>query len=250
MSGHSKWSTIKRKKAAEDEKRGKIFSRLSREITVAAKEGGGDPDTNPRLRTAIETAKAENMPNDNIERAIKRGTGDLPGQSIEEMVYEGYGPGGVAILVKTATDNTNRTVSEIRKTFENHGGNLGEANSVAYMFRQVGYFLVDADTIDEDDLLLLALDAGAEDVTVDGGKYEVTCAPTDFLHVKEEFDNHGIDRESEELTMLPNSYMTLEGREADRCLSLLEALEDHDDVQGVYSNLDFDAEVVQAAAAG
>lgn len=240
MSGHSKWSTIKRKKAAADQARGKIFSRLAREITVAAKTGGGDPDSNPRLRTAVDTARSENMPADNIKRAIQRGTGELPGAVYEEVTYEGYGPGGVAVLVQVATDNRNRSVAEIRKIFEKNGGHLGEVNSVAWMFRQVGYFLIDAAAIDEDDLLTVALEAGADDVNPDDGMYEVTSAPADFSQVRAAFESHGIHRESEELAMLPSSYVKLEGREAERCLSLMEALEDHDDVQGVFANLDID----------
>lgn len=250
MSGHSKWSTIKRKKGAADAARGKVFSRLVKEITVAAKQGGGDPDANPRLRTAVASAKAENMPAENIKRAIQRGTGELPGVTYEEVNYEGYGPGGVAILVQTATDNRNRTVAEIRKIFERSGGHLGELNSVAWMFNQVGYFLIDASTIDEDDLLLVALDAGADDVGTDNGMYEVTSAPTEFAAIREAFENHGIKRESEELAMLPSSYIKLEGSDAKRCLALMEKLEEHDDVQGVYTNADIDAEEVEAATTG
>ena len=248
MSGHSRWSTIKRKKGAADQARGKVFSRLAKEITVAAKQGGGDPDMNPRLRTAIAAAKGQNMPADNIKRAIRRGTGELPGMVYEEVVYEGYGPGGVAVLVQTATDNRNRTVSEIRKIFERGGGSLGEVNSVAWMFKQVGYFLIDATTIDEEDLLMVALDAGAEDVGADDGMYEVTTAPAEFLKVREAFEDHGIRRLSEELAMLPSSYVQLEGRDAERCLALMESLEEHDDVQGVFTNADIDAEQLAAAS--
>ncbi|HEX9700230.1 MAG TPA: YebC/PmpR family DNA-binding transcriptional regulator [Acidobacteriota bacterium] len=250
MSGHSKWSTIKRKKGAADIARGKIFSRLTKEVTVAAKQGGGDPDSNPRLRAAIAAAKVENMPADNIKRAIQRGTGELPGVVYEEVTYEGFGPGGVAVLVQTATDNRNRTVSEIRKIFERGGGTMAEVNSVSWMFRQVGYFLVDAESIDEDDLLLVALEAGAEDVSTDDGMYEVTTAPAEFSDVRDALERHGIKTESGELAMLPSSYVKVEGREAERCLALMEKLEEHDDVQGVFSNADIDAEQLERAAAG
>ena len=248
MSGHSRWSTIKRKKGAADQARGKVFSRLAKEITVAAKQGGGDPDMNARLRTAVAAAKAQNMPADNIKRAIHRGTGELPGLVYEEVTYEGYGPGGVAVLVQTATDNRNRTVSEVRKIFERNGGTLGEVNSVAWMFKQVGYFLIDAGEIDEDDLLMVALEAGADDVDTDNGMYEVTTAPAEFLGVREAFESHGIRRVSEELAMLPSSYVKLEGRDAERCLALMEALEEHDDIQGVFSNADIDADQLAAAS--
>lgn len=248
MSGHSKWSTIKRKKGAADAARGKVFSRLVKEITVAAKQGGGDMEANPRLRTAIATAKAQNMPADNIKRAVQRGTGELPGVIYEEVNYEGYGPGGVAVLVQTATDNRNRTVAEVRKIFERSGGHLGELNSVAWMFSQVGYFLIDANTIDEDDLLGVALEAGADDVDTDNGMYEVTTSPSEYVRVREAFENRGIKRESEELAMLPSSYIKLEGRDAERCMALMEKLEEHDDVQGVFTNADIDAEELEAAA--
>ena len=250
MSGHSKWSTIKRKKGAADIARGKIFSRLTKEVTVAAKQGGGDPDSNPRLRAAIAAAKTENMPADNVKRAIQKGTGELPGAVYEEVTYEGFGPGGVAVLVQTATDNRNRTVSEIRKIFERGGGTMAEVNSVSWMFRQVGYFLVDAESIDEDDLLLVVLEAGAEDVSTDDGMYEVTTAPAEFSDVRDALEKHAIKTESGELAMLPNSYVKVEGREAERCLALMEKLEEHDDVQGVFSNADIDAEQLERAAAG
>jgi len=246
MSGHSKWSTIKRKKGAADAARGKVFSRLVKEITVAAKQGGGDVDANPRLRSAVATAKTENMPADNIKRAIQRGTGELPGVVYEEVNYEGYGPGGVAVLATTATDNRNRTVAEVRKIFERSGGNLGELNSVAWMFNQVGLLVVDASTIDEDDLLTVALEAGADDLTKEEGVFEVTTAPIDFGAVGEAFEKHGIKTLSAELTMVPSSYIKLEGRDAERCMVLMEKLEDNDDVQGVYTNADIDAEALEA----
>jgi len=247
MSGHSKWSTIKRKKGAADAARGKVFSRLVKEITVAAKQGGGDVDTNPRLRSAIATAKAENMPADNIKRAIQRGTGELPGVVYEEVNYEGYGPGGVAVLATTATDNRNRTVAEVRKIFERSGGNLGDLNSVAWMFTQMGVVLVDDSTIDEDDLLTVALEAGADDLTADSGVYEISTSPAEFGAVREALESHGIKWISAELAMVPSSYLKLEGRNAERCLALMEKLEDHDDVQGVYTNADIDAEALEAS---
>ncbi len=249
MSGHSRWGTIKRKKGAAGAARGKIFSRLVKEITVAAKAGGGEIDANPRLRSAVATAKTENMPADNIKRGILRGTGELPGVVYEEVNYEGYGPGGVAVLAITATDNRNRTVAEIRKLFERSGGNLGELNSVAWMFNQAGLILVDAAAIDEDDLIMMALEAGADDVTTDDGVYEVTTSPAEFGAVREAFENHGIKWISAELTMVPSSYIKLEGRDAERCLVLMEKLEDQDDVQGVYTNADIDAGALEAAAA-
>jgi YebC/PmpR family DNA-binding regulatory protein len=245
MSGHSKWSTIKRKKGAADAARGKVFSRLVKEITVAAKQGGGDIDANPRLRSAVATAKAENMPADNIKRAIQRGTGELPGVVYEEVNYEGYGPGGVAVLATTATDNRNRTVAEIRKIFERSGGNLGELNSVAWMFTQMGILLVDASTIDEDELLTVALEAGADDLTTDNGMHEITTSPAEFAAVRDAFEEHGIKWASAELAMVPSSYIKLEGRDAERCMALMEKLEDHDDVQGVYTNADIDAEALE-----
>ncbi|MGD8817006.1 MAG: YebC/PmpR family DNA-binding transcriptional regulator [Acidobacteriota bacterium] len=248
MSGHSKWSTIKRKKGAADAARGRIFSRLVKEITVAARQGGGDIDANPRLRTAVAAAKQENMPADNIKRAIQRGTGEIPGVVYEEVNYEGYGPGGVAVLVLTATDNRNRTVAEIRKIFERTGGNLGELNSVAWMFSQKGVILVDASAIDEDDLLTVVLEAGADDLSVDDGTYEVTTAPAQFSEVRDALESHGIKWESAELAMVPSNYIELAGKDAERCLTLMEKLEDHDDVQGVYTNADIDAEALEAAS--
>jgi len=248
MSGHSKWSTIKRKKGAADAARGKLFSRLVKEITVAAREGGGDIDANPRLRTAVDTAKTENMPANNIKRAIQRGTGEIPGVVYEEVNYEGYGPGGVAILAQTATDNRNRTVAEIRKIFERSGGNLGELNSVAWMFTQKGVIAVDATTVDEDDLMLVVLDAGAEDLTNEDGIYEVTTSPSEFVAVREALEQHGIKWESAELAMVPSNYIDVTGKDAERCLALMEKLEDNDDVQGVYTNADIDAETLAAAA--
>ncbi|MGD8331736.1 MAG: YebC/PmpR family DNA-binding transcriptional regulator, partial [Acidobacteriota bacterium] len=216
--------------------------------TVAARQGGGDIDANPRLRTAVAAAKTENMPADNIKRAIQRGTGEIPGVVYEEVNYEGYGPGGVAVLVLTATDNRNRTVAEIRKIFERTGGNLGELNSVAWMFSQKGVILVDASAIDEDDLLTVVLEAGADDLSVDDGTYEVTTAPAQFSEVRDALESHGIKWESAELAMVPSNYIELAGKDAERCLTLMEKLEDHDDVQGVYTNADIDAEALEAAS--
>ena len=250
MSGHSKWATIKRKKAATDSVRGKIFSRLVKEITVAAKMGGGEPDSNPRLRGAIDAAKRDNMPVANIERAIQRGTGELPGVTYEEVTYEGFGPGGVAILVQTTTDNRRRTVAEIRKLFERRGGNLGEPNTVAWMFKQAGYFLVDAAKVDEDALLDVALEAGADDVAPQEGVYEVTTAPTEFHTVMKALEQAGIACDTQELAMLPQTRVALEGRDAERCLQLMEVLDDHDDVQNVWSNADLDEAIVEQIAAG
>ena len=244
MSGHSKWSTIKRKKAAKDASRGRVFSRLAKEVTVAARIGGGDLEGNPRLRSAVEAARKENMPGQNIDRAIKRGTGELPGMAIEEVTYEGFGPGGVAILVQVATDNRNRTVSTIRKIFEKNGGSLGEANSVAWMFRQVGYFLVHASNTDEEELLSVVLDTGAENLSLQGGMYEVISPPTEFAMVRTALRDHGIEADSEELAMLPNTYVHLDQRETGRCLRLVEALEEDDDVQNVWANLELSDEVV------
>lgn len=250
MSGHSKWATIKRKKAATDSVRSKIFSRLVKEITVAAKIGGADVDSNPRLRSAIDAAKRDNMPVTNIERAIQRGTGELPGVSYEDVTYEGFGPGGVAILVQTTTDNRRRTVAEIRKLFERRGGNLGEPNTVAWMFKQAGYFLIDAATVDEDVLLDVALDAGADDVSAQDGMYEVTTPPAEFHVVMKTLEQVGIACDTQELAMLPQTLVALQGRDAERCLELMEVLDDHDDVQNVWSNVDLDEAVLAQIAAG
>lgn len=250
MAGHSKWSKIKRKKAANDKGKGQLFSRLVKEITVAAREGGGDPDGNARLRAAIDAAKAENMPIANVERAIKRGTGEIPGVQYEEVVYEGYGPGGGALLIQATTDNRNRTVAEIRKIFEKGGGNMGDMNTVAWMFNHVGYFLVDGSTVDEDDLLMVALEAGATDVKNDDGMLEVICEVQDFHQVKTALESAGIATESAELAHLPATYMSLEGRDAERMMTLVERFEDHDDVQSVWTNVDLDESVIDKMVAG
>jgi YebC/PmpR family DNA-binding regulatory protein len=251
MAGHSKWSQIKRKKAAEDSKRGKLFGRLIREITVAAREGGGDPDGNPWLRTAIENAKAANMPKDNIEKAILRGTGDLPGASFEEVAYEAYGPGGVAILVQAVTDNTNRTVADVRRALERHGGRLGSSGSVAWNFERKGQILIDASRYDEEAALEAALDAGADDLELEGDAYVVTTDSSSFHEVQESLRDGGIEIMEARMGMLPKTTVRVEGREAEKLVVLLEALEDQDDVQTVYSNLDMDeALLAELAGAG
>ncbi len=240
MSGHSKWAGIKHKKAVVDAKRGKIFSKLSKEISVAAKMGGGNPDMNPRLRLAVEKAKGVNMPSDNIKRAIMKGTGELPGTNYEETVYEGYGPGGVALMIEVLTDNKNRTVGEIRHIMARHNGNMGEAGCVAWMFDKKGYILVDKKAVGEDEIMSLALDAGAEDFRSDPGEenYEIITAPEEFNRVKEFLEQKNIPLALAEITMIPQSYVKLEAGDAAKMLKLMEALEDHDDVQNVYANFD------------
>jgi len=249
MAGHSKWSQIKRKKAAEDSKRGKLFGRLIREITVAAREGGGDPDGNPWLRTAIENAKAANMPKDNIEKAVLRGTGALPGVSFEEVTYEAYGPAGVAILVHTVTDNTNRTVAGVRRLLERHGGHLGSSGSVAWNFERRGQLVIDASRYDEEAALEAALEAGADDLEMDGDAYVVTTDPSSYHAVQGALRGGGIEIMQAHLAMIPKTTVHVEGRDAEKLVALLEALEDHDDVQNVYSNLDID-EALLAELAG
>ncbi|BBO83063.1 putative transcriptional regulatory protein [Desulfosarcina ovata subsp. sediminis] len=244
MSGHNKWSSIKHRKGAQDAKRGKIFTKLIKEITVAARTGGGDIEANPRLRTAVAAAKAENMPKDNIERAIKKGTGELEGVSYEESSYEGYGPGGTAILVESLTDNKNRAVAEIRHIFNKYGGNMGENGCVAWMFDKKGYFNVDKADADEEKLMEVALDAGAEDVREDDDCFEVITAPEDFDAVQAALDSAGITYSDEEVTMLPQNMSPLSGNEAERMLKLLDAMEDCDDVQKVYTNADIPDDMV------
>lgn len=246
MSGHSKWATIKHKKGALDAKRGKIFTRLIKEIMVAAKAGGGDPDGNPRLRSAIAAAKAENMPNDNIARAVKRGTGEIEGASYEDITFEGYGPGGVAVIVEVLTDNRNRAVSEIRHAFSKHGGNLGESGSVSYMFSKKGQIIVAKETADEDKLTEIVLDAGAEDLSEDGDYWQITTAPSDFQAVKDAVTNAGITPESAEVTMIPSTYQKLEGTQAAAMNRLIDAIEDLDDTQNLYTNFDMDEASVPA----
>lgn len=249
MSGHSKWAGIKHKKAKVDAQRGRVFTKLIREITVAARVGGGDPGGNPRLRTAIQAAKAVNMPADNIERAIKKGTGELEGVTYEEITYEGYGPGGVAVLVAVLTDNKNRTVGEIRKTFSRHGGNLGESGCVAFLFEKKGYIQVDAAKVDEDKLMTIALDAGAEDLLREESIFAVTSVPKDFEKVRDRIAKSGIQPLSAEITMLPKSSVKLEGKHAEQMLRLMEELEEHDDVQHVYANFDIPEEIMAALTA-
>lgn len=246
MSGHSKWSSIKHKKAATDAKRGKIFSKLIKEITVAARMGGGDVEANPRLRTAIQAAKSENMPKDNIERAIKKGTGELEGVSYEESIYEGYGPGGAAVLIESLTDNKNRTVADIRHIFSKAGGNMGESGCVAWMFDKKGYIAVENKAVDEDALMEAALDAGAEDIREDDSNFEVITAPEDFEAVKTAIDSASIPYLVAEVTMLPQSTTFLKGKEAEQMVKLMEALEDCDDVQKVYTNADIPEEIVNS----
>jgi len=244
MSGHSKWSTIKHKKGAADAKRGKVFTKLIKEITVAARSGGGDMTANPRLRTAVAAAKAENMPKDNIERAIKKGTGELEGVNYEESIYEGYGPAGAAVLIESLTDNKNRAVAEIRHIFSKRGGNLGENGCVAWMFDKKGYINIEKKAVDEDTLMETAIDAGAEDVREDGENFEVIAAPEDFEAVKEAIDKASISYIEAEITMLPKTTADLQGKEAEQMIRLMEALEDCDDVQKVYTNADIPDDVV------
>jgi YebC/PmpR family DNA-binding regulatory protein len=246
MAGHSKWKQIKRKKAVTDQKRGAVFTRLIREITIAAKQGGGDPAGNARLRTAIDAAKAENMPLDNIERAVKKGTGELEGVSYEEVSYEGYGPGGAAILINATTDNANRTVAEIRNVFSRHGGNLGATNSVAWMFDRRGQVVLDATHGDEDTAMEVALEAGADDMTREGDVFVITCHPNQLHAVQEALKAKGLVVQSAELAMLPKSTVKVEGGDAKRLLQLIEALEELDDVARVFSNFDIDAEAMAA----
>lgn len=246
MSGHNKWSSIKHRKGAQDAKRGKIFTKLIKEITVAARTGGGDIDANPRLRSAVAAAKVENMPKDNIERAIKKGSGDLEGVSYEENSYEGYGPGGAAILVESLTDNKNRAVAEIRHIFNKYGGNMGENGCVAWMFDKKGYLRVDKAAVAEEKLMEIALEAGADDVLEDDDSFEVTTEPQDFEGVKEALEGAGIPFSDAEVTMLPQTLNPLTGAEAERMLKLMEAMEDCDDVQKVYTNADIPDDMVNA----
>jgi YebC/PmpR family DNA-binding regulatory protein len=245
MSGHSKWATIKHKKSALDAKRGKMFSKLAKEMTVAAKSGGGDLDTNPRLRVVVNKARAVNMPADNIDRAIKKGTGELPGVSYEEVAYEGYGPRGVAIIVETLTDNKNRTTADIRNIFSKKGGNLAGTNSVSWMFAKKGFILVKAQGVDEDRMMSVVLDAGAEDMKLDSGTYEIVTSPGDIDKVKDAIIKSGIAVESAEITMIPSSTVKLAGEDAKGILELVDALEDYDDVQNVYANFDIPDDVLK-----
>jgi YebC/PmpR family DNA-binding regulatory protein len=246
MSGHSKWATIKHKKGALDAKRGKIFTRLIKEITIAAKLGGGDPEGNPRLRGAIAAAKAENMPSDNIKRGIQRGTGELEGVNYEEITYEGYGPGGVAVIVEVLTDNKNRAVSEVRHAFSKNGGNLGESNSVSWMFTKKGVIVVAKDAASEDKLTELVLESGAEDLSDEGENWEILCEPKEFENVTNALKAAKITPEHAEVTMISSTYTKLEGAPANQMMRLLDTLEDLDDTQNVYSNFDMDSESVAA----
>lgn len=240
MSGHSKWSTIKRKKAAQDAKRGKVFTTLIKEITVAARQGGGDEAANPRLRQAIQNARAANMPQENIKRAIMRGTGELPGVNYEEATYEGYGPGGVAILMEVLTDNRNRAVAEIRHIMTKNGGHLGENGSVAWMFETRGQITIPRDNLDEDTLLEAALECGAEDVTVEEEVYVLSTSPGELMTVREQLEAQGYTIESAQVEKIPKSLQKVQGSTAEQVLSLLEALADHDDVKNVFANVDLE----------
>ncbi len=250
MSGHSKWANIKHKKAKSDAKKGKVFTKLVKEIMVAAKVGGSDPSGNPRLRTAIDKAKAENLPADNIDRAIKKGAGELAGVTYEEGVYEGYGPGGVAVLVNFMTDNRNRTAADVRHAFTKYGGSLGQSGSVAYMFDKKGYFAFDIGSIPEEKLMEAALEAGAEDVVTntEEGVYEVYTDPSDFAAVKSSFDSAELSYSRADIEMIPSTTISVEGKTAQSVLNLLEALEDLDDVQSVYANFDISSEEMEKIA--
>jgi len=249
MSGHSKWASIKHKKAKVDAQRGRVFTKLIREITIAARVGGGDPGGNPRLRSAILAAKAMNMPADNIDRAVKKGTGELEGVTYEEVTYEGYGPGGVAVLAELVTDNKNRAVGEIRKIFSRHGGNLGEAGCVAFLFEKKGHLQVEAARVDEDRLMTVVLEAGAEDMQREDSNYAVTTAPKDFEKVRDALVKAGIKPLTAEVTKLPKSTVKLEGKHAEQMVHLMEELEEHDDVQHVYANFDIPEEILAALTA-
>ena len=249
MSGHSKWHTIKHKKGAADAKRGKVFTRLIKELTVAARSGGGDPDMNPRLRTIVAEAKANNMPRENIERAIRRGTGEEPGVTYEEVTYEGYGPGGVALMIETLTDNKNRTVGEIRHMLSKHAGNLAAENSVAWMFSRKGQIVIEKRGVDEEQLLSAALDAGADDMNDDESGWEIVCAPERFDTVRDAVKGLGVEPASAAVAMIPQNYIKLVGKEAQQMLKLMEAIEDHDDVQHVWANFDVEEKEIEASLA-
>ena len=249
MSGHSKWASIKHKKGALDAKRGKMFTRLIKELTVAARAGGGDPDMNPRLRTVIADAKAANMPSENIKRAIRRGTGEEPGVSYEEAQYEAYGPGGAAVIIDVLTDNKNRTVGELRHLLEKHGGNLAAANAVAWMFAKKGYIVIEKAKADEDKLMSAVLDAGADDLQDDNDNWEVLSAPEAFTAVNDAVKGLGIEPTSAQVSMIPQNYVKLEGKVAQQMLKLMEALDDYDDVQHVWSNFDISEKEIEASLA-
>jgi YebC/PmpR family DNA-binding regulatory protein len=249
MSGHSKWHTIKHKKGAADARRGKLFTRIIKELTIAARHGGGDPDANPRLRTVIADAKAANMPAENIKRAIRRGTGEEPGVSYEEFMYEGYGPGGAAVMIDTLTDNRNRTVGELRHLLSKYGGNLGESNSVAWMFEKKGYIVVSKRKADEESLMAASLEAGADDMRDDGEAWEVLSAPESYQAVLDAIKGLGIEPDAAEVSMLPQNYVKLEGKTANQMVKLMDALDDHDDVRHVWSNFDIEEKEIEASLA-
>jgi YebC/PmpR family DNA-binding regulatory protein len=249
MSGHSKWHTIKHKKGALDAKRGKMFTRIIKELTVAARNGGGDADSNPRLRTVIADAKSVNMPADNIKRAIRRGTGEEAGVTYEEITYEAYGPGGVALLVETLTDNKNRTVGEVRHTLTKYGGSLGEANSVGWMFSKKGMIMVDKAKAAEEALMAAVLDAGADDMNDDGSAWEILSTPDTYAAVLEAVKKLNVEPDSAQIAMLPANYIKLEGRQAQQMLKLMEALEDSDDTRNVWSNFDVEEKEIEASLA-
>jgi len=249
MSGHSKWKTNKSKKTAADAKKGAAYTKIIKEITIAAREGGGNPDTNPSLRTAMSRAKEYNMPSDNVKMAIKRGTGELPGVVYETVMYEGYGPGGIAILIEAVTDNKNRTTAEVRNVMSKKSGNLAGSGSVSWMFTKKGYILIEKGQIKEDELMTIALDAGAEDFKSDDKNYEIITSVQDFENVKQAITAKGITPQTAELTMIPSSTIKLAGNEAKQVLALVESLEEHDDVQQVYANFDIPDEILEQMAA-
>jgi len=249
MSGHSKWHTIKHKKGALDAKRGKMFTRIIKELTDAARNGGGDPDSNPRLRTVIADAKAVNMPADNIKKAIQRGTGELPGVSYEEVTYEGYGPGGAAVIIEALTDNKNRTVGELRHMLTKHNGNLAESNAVAWMFSKKGYIVVDKAGADEEKLLNAVLEAGGDDLRDDGDTWEVLSEPSAFEAVRDAVKALGVEPATAQVAMLPQNYIKLEGKDASNMIRLMDALDDHDDVKQVWSNFDIEEREIEASLA-
>ena len=249
MSGHSKWHTIKHKKGAADAKRGKLFTRIIKELTIAARHGGGDPDTNPRLRTIIAESKAVNMPADNIKRAIRRGTGEEPGVSYEDAQYEGYGPGGAAVIMDVLTDNKNRTVGELRHTLTKYGGNLAETNAVAWMFTKQGYIVVPKSKADEDTLMAAVIDAGGDDLRDDGDNWEVLSSVETYQAVLEAVKALGIEPEAAAISMLPQNYLKLEGKAAQQMLKLMDVLDDHEDIRQVWSNFDIEEKEIEASLA-
>ena len=244
MSGHNKWAKIKRKKGVNDAKRGRIFTRLIKEMTIAARDGGGNPQGNPRLRLAIEKAQAANMPAENIKRAIQRGTGELPGVMYEEVTYEGFGPGGVALMIESVTDNKNRTVAEIRHLLERYNGKFGALNSVSYMFHRKGSITIPRLNFPEDDVMNIILDAGADDMKTDEDSYQIVTSPERFESVRHALETHGMKPEEAEIQLVPENTIHVEGKDAEQLLKLLEALEDHDDVQHVYANFDMDEKLI------